>query len=52
MQDKLFSVENRVCIVTGGLGQLGVQYVKALHDRGQRLQCLESIWNRKGWRML
>ena len=35
--DPLFSVENKVCIVTGGLGQLGAQYTKALHERGARV---------------
>lgn len=37
MQDKLFSVENKICIVTGGMGQLGVQYAKALHKRGAKV---------------
>lgn len=37
MQDRLFSVENKVCVVTGGLGQLGAQYVKALHERGAKV---------------
>lgn len=36
-KDPLFSVENKICIVTGGLGQLGAQYVKALHERGARV---------------
>lgn len=35
--DKLFSVENKICVVTGGLGQLGVQYGRALHDRGAKV---------------
>lgn len=37
MEDKLFSVKNKVCIVTGGFGQLGFQYVKALHERGAKV---------------
>lgn len=37
MEDKLFSVKGKVIIVTGGLGQLGAQYVKALHERGARV---------------
>lgn len=37
MEDKLFSVKDRVCIVTGGFGQLGFQYVKALHERGAKV---------------
>lgn len=36
-KDKLFSVEGKICIVTGGLGQLGAQYVKALHERGAKV---------------
>jgi NAD(P)-dependent dehydrogenase (short-subunit alcohol dehydrogenase family) len=34
MKDPLFSVENKICIVTGGLGQLGAQYAKTLYERG------------------
>ncbi|MDO4322829.1 MAG: SDR family NAD(P)-dependent oxidoreductase, partial [Lachnospiraceae bacterium] len=37
MEDQLFSVRDRVCIVTGGFGQLGFQYVKALHERGAKV---------------
>lgn len=37
MSDTLFSVENKICIVTGGLGQLGAQYVRALFERGARV---------------
>lgn len=37
MMDQLFSVENKVIIVTGGLGQLGAQYVRALHERGAKV---------------
>lgn len=36
-RDPLFDVENLICIVTGGLGQLGAQYTKALHERGARV---------------
>ena len=42
MSDPLFSVENRICIVTGGLGQLGAQYAKALFTRGARV----AVWGR------
>ena len=31
MEDKLFSVQDKICIVTGGLGQLGKNYVRELH---------------------
>lgn len=40
--DKLFSVENRICIVTGGLGQIGAEFVKELHSRGARV----AVWGR------
>ncbi|QWA13082.1 SDR family oxidoreductase [Sodalis ligni] len=33
MEDKLFSVKDKIIIITGGLGQLGAQYVKELHRR-------------------
>ena len=42
MSDKLFSVENKICIVTGGLGQLGIQFAKELHSRGARV----AVWGR------
>ena len=35
--DPLFSVEGKVCIVTGGLGQLGAQFSSALLERGARV---------------
>ena len=31
--DNLFSVEGKICIVTGGLGQLGAQFAKTLYHR-------------------
>ena len=40
--DPLFSVENKICIVTGGLGQLGAQYARALFERGAKV----AIWAR------
>ena len=43
MSDKLFSVENRICIVTGGLGQLGTQFAKELYARGARV----AVWSRR-----
>jgi len=42
VQDPLFSVENKICIVTGGMGQLGAQYAKALWERGARV----AVWGR------
>lgn len=37
MDDPLFSVRDRVVIVTGGLGQIGSEMAKALHARGARV---------------
>lgn len=42
MTDKLFSVENKICIVTGGLGQLGAQFTQELYSRGARV----AVWGR------
>ena len=33
MSDQLFSVENKICIVTGGLGQIGKNFVQELWKR-------------------
>lgn len=41
--DKLFSVEGKIVIVTGGLGQLGSQFAKALAERGAKV----AVWGRK-----
>ncbi|MEZ3160804.1 SDR family oxidoreductase [Microbacterium sp. BWT-B31] len=35
--DPLFSVAGHVAIVTGGFGQIGTEFVKALHARGARV---------------
>lgn len=37
MYDPLFNVKDKICIVTGGLGQLGSQYSKALLERGAKV---------------
>jgi NAD(P)-dependent dehydrogenase (short-subunit alcohol dehydrogenase family) len=42
MQDTLFSVKDKIIIVTGGLGQLGAQYVKTLHERGAKVAALAT----------
>ena len=39
-QDALFSVDGKVVVVTGGLGQIGSQMVRALHGRGARVAIL------------
>ena len=35
--EKLFGLENKVAVVTGGNGQLGTEYVKALLGAGARV---------------
>lgn len=37
MEDKLFSVKGKLCIVTGGLGQIGKNFVQELYSRGARV---------------
>ncbi len=37
MHDPLFSVQDKIVIVTGGLGQIGSEVAKALLDRGARV---------------
>ncbi len=34
MDDRLFSVKDRIAVVTGGLGQLGAAFTNELLDRG------------------
>lgn len=42
MTDPLFSLQDKTIIVTGGLGQLGAQYVKTLHERGANVAVLAT----------
>ncbi len=35
--DKLFSVENKICVISGGLGQIGAQFAKELYSRGAKV---------------
>ncbi|MCI8304327.1 MAG: SDR family oxidoreductase [Lawsonibacter sp.] len=42
MEDKLFSVKGKICIVSGGLGQIGAEFVKELRSRGARV----AVWAR------
>lgn len=37
MSDILFSVQDRTIVITGGLGQLGIQFTTALVERGARV---------------
>lgn len=34
MEDKLFSVKDKIVVITGGLGQIGAELVKEFHARG------------------
>ncbi|CAH0184837.1 Dihydroanticapsin 7-dehydrogenase [Microbacterium oxydans] len=36
-QDPLFSVRDKVVVVTGGFGQIGAEFVRSLHERGARV---------------
>ncbi len=40
--DKLFDLTNRVAIITGGMGQLGVKYSAALFERGCKVAILDT----------
>lgn len=42
MSDQLFSVKDKICIVTGGLGQIGTEFVKGLRAREARV----AVWGR------
>ncbi len=42
IDDKLFSVKDKICIVTGGLGQIGKNFVQELWNRGARV----AVWGR------
>lgn len=42
MRDELFDVSDKICIVTGGLGQIGKNFVKALYERGARVAVLAA----------
>lgn len=42
MDDKLFSVKDKICIVTGGLGQIGKNFVQELRAREAKV----AVWGR------
>lgn len=50
MMDELFDVSNKICIVTGGLGQIGKNMAKALYDRDARVAIFAATLLRNGWR--
>ncbi|MDR0656314.1 MAG: SDR family NAD(P)-dependent oxidoreductase, partial [Treponema sp.] len=37
MKDALFDVSDKIVIITGGLGQIGAEFVKEFHKRGARV---------------
>src|SRR5690606_2886821 len=41
MTSSLFSVEGRIAVVTGGLGQLGREYTRALAGAGARVAVID-----------
>ena len=45
MTDKLFSVEGKICIVTGGLGQIGKNFVEELVGRGAKVAVFSRTVN-------
>lgn len=47
MSDALFSVEGKICIVTGGLGQIGKNFVEELHNRGAKVAVFSRTVNQK-----
>ena len=42
MNDKLFNVEGKICIITGGFGQIGKNFVQAMRERGAKV----AVWGR------
>jgi len=42
IDDQLFSVKDKICIVTGGLGQIGKNFVQELWNRGAKV----AVWGR------
>jgi len=47
MTQDLFSVENKVVVITGGLGQLGHQFSLALADRGAKVAVFDVRTDKK-----
>ncbi len=46
--DRLFDVEGRIIVVTGGLGQLGQQFANTLLERGAQVALLDSRVTEEG----
>lgn len=47
MHDELFSVDGKVVVITGGLGQLGRQFSRALTARGARVAVFDAAVDRE-----
>ncbi len=51
MTDKLFDLNGRVAVITGGMGQLGVEYAVALARRGAKVAVFDRVskpWKKRG----
>ena len=42
MNDKLFDIDKKIIVITGGLGQLGAQFSKTLLENGAKVVILDS----------
>ena len=47
MPFNLFDVKDKVIVVTGGMGQLGIQFVQTLHSAGARVAVLDVAIDEK-----
>ncbi len=45
MKDELFDVSEKIVVITGGLGQIGAEFVKEFHKRGSRVAVLSRSAN-------
>ena len=45
MKDELFDVSDKIVVITGGLGQIGAEFVKEFHKRGSRVAVLSRSAN-------
>ena len=51
MSDDLFSLRDRVAVVTGGSGQLGAEIVRGLEERGARVAVFDLADRHAGPRL-
>ena len=47
--DRLFDVAGRVVVITGGLGQLGSRFARALIERGARVAVFDLLEDSALW---